>query len=84
MRLLDGVQTFTEALLQAKQILHVGILDPINILEADLTSIFRDLMQFTESGQREYVIDLLLNHLPLNLEEWRRDGIPTLIRARDS
>lgn len=84
MRLIDGVQTFTDALLQAKQILHVGILEPVNVLEADLTSIFKDLVQFTESGQREYVIDLLQNHLPANLEEWRRLGIPALIRSRDS
>jgi hypothetical protein len=84
LRLIDGVQTFTEALLQAKQILHVGILEPVNILEADLTSILKDLVQFTEGGQRDYVIDLLKNHLPLNLGEWRTQGIPTLIRARDS
>jgi len=84
LRLLDGVQTFTEALLQAKQILHVGLLEPVNLLEADLTSILKDLIQFTESGQKEYVIDLLQTHLPLNLEDWRREGIPTLIRSRDS
>lgn len=84
MRLIDGVQTFTDALLQAKQILRVGILEPVNVLEADLASIFKDLVQFTESGQREYVIDLLQSHLPLNLADWRREGIPTLIRARDS
>jgi hypothetical protein len=41
-------------------------------------------VQFTESGQKDYVVELLQTHLPLNLEDWRRDGIPTLIRARDS
>lgn len=84
MRLIDGVQTFTEALLQSRQILHVGILEPVTMLEADLTSILKDLVQFTESGDREYVIELLQNHLPLNLTDWRQSGIPALIRARDS
>jgi hypothetical protein len=84
MRLIDGVQTFTDALLQARQILHVGRLEPITMLEADLTSILKDLVQFTESGDRDYVIDLLQNHLPLNLVDWREKGIPTLIRSRDS
>jgi hypothetical protein len=83
-RLLDGVETFSDALLQAKQILRIGRLDPVNVLEADLSSILKDLVQFTESGQRDYVVDLLLQHLPLNLAEWRSQGIPSLIRARDS
>lgn len=84
MRLIDGVQTFTDALGQAKQILRVGRLEPVNVLEVDLTSILKDLVQYTEAGNREYVIDLLLNHLPANLTDWRVSGIPTLIRARDS
>jgi hypothetical protein len=84
MRLVDGIETFTDALLQTKQILRVGLMEPVNMLEADLASILKDLLQFTESGQREYVIDLLQSHLPLNLADWRNQGIPTLIRARDS
>lgn len=83
-RLLDGLDTFSEALLQAKQILRVGQLDPINILEADLASILKDLVHFTEKQQLDYVIDLLTIHLPKNLSEWRNQGIPALIRSRDS
>jgi hypothetical protein len=83
-RLIDGIETFTDALLQARQILHVGRLDPINVLEADMTSILKDLVQYTEAGERDYVIDLLNHHLPLNLTDWRDTGIPALIRSRDS
>jgi hypothetical protein len=84
MRLIDGIQTFSDALLQSRQILHVGRLEAVAILEADLASLLKDLVQFTESGDRDYVIDLLQNHLPLNLADWRGTGIPTLIRSRDS
>jgi hypothetical protein len=83
-KLVEGIQTFTDALMGVKQILRVGIMEPINVLEADMGSILKDLVQFAEGGQREYVVDLMRNHLPLNLEDWRREGIPALIRARDS
>ncbi|MGK5084505.1 hypothetical protein WDW37_14515 [Bdellovibrionota bacterium FG-1] len=84
LRLVDGIETFTDALMQTKQILRIGRMEPINVLEADLASILKDLVEFTESGQKDYVIDLLKNHLPINLEDWRREGIPALIRSRDS
>jgi hypothetical protein len=83
-KLLDGVKTFTEAILSAKQILRVGSLEPLTMLETDLASIMKDLLQFQQTNQRSFVIDLMRNHLPLNLQDWRNEGIPTLIRSRDS
>jgi hypothetical protein len=84
LRLIDGLETFSAALLQIKQVLRIGVLGPVNVLEADLASVLKDLIDFTEAGNREYVIDLLQNHLPLNIQDWRLEGIPALIRARDS
>jgi hypothetical protein len=83
-KLVEGIQTFTEALEGSKSILRITKLDPVNILEADLTSILKDLLSFAEGGEKEFVVDLMRNHLPLNLEDWRREGIPALIRSRDS
>jgi phosphoenolpyruvate carboxylase len=83
-RLMEGFETFTDALVQVKQILRVGLLDHVNLLEADLASILKDLVEFTEAGQRDYMADLLRNHLPANLAEWREHGIPALARARDN
>ena len=84
LKLVDGIDTFTSALIQVRQILRIGRLEPVHVLEADLMSILKDLVEFTENGNREYVVDLLQNHLPLNLDDWRREGIPALIRSRDS
>lgn len=83
-RLIDGIQTFTDALLSIKQTLRIGRLDPINLLEADLASILQDLLQAQQTQQKEYSIDLMRNHLPVNIEEWRVRGLPILIRSRDS
>lgn len=84
MKLIDGIEIFTGGLVQVRMTLRIGRLEPVSVLEADLLSILKDLVEFTESGDRDYVIDLLQNHLPLNLEDWRREGIPALIRSRDS
>jgi hypothetical protein len=83
-KLVEGIETFTEALVGTKQILRIGLLPAVTSLEADLSSILKDLVLFAESGQRDYVIDLMRNHLPANLADWRVSGIPALIRSRDS
>ena len=82
--LIENVQTFTEAVTQVKQILRVGILQSVNILEADLLSIFRDILHYQHAGNTQYVADLLRFHLPANIAQWRTEGLPDLIRSRDS
>lgn len=84
--LVDGINVFTEALRGAKQILRVipGGFPRIDVLEADLISIMKDIVQFYEEGQLAYVGELLSEHLPKNIDEWRTEGIPSLIRSRDS
>jgi hypothetical protein len=68
----------------AKQILRVGVMPSVNLLEVDLHSVLKDLLEFHHRGQREFVVELMREHLPRNLREWRLQGIPELIRARDS
>ncbi len=84
LRLVDGISAFTEAVSTVKQVLHVGSVPPINILEVDLLSILKDMLQCHETKQMDYMTDLLREHLPKNLSEWRTDGIPFLIRLRDN
>jgi hypothetical protein len=83
-KLVDGIQTFTESLAQVKGILRIGILEPVNVLEADLVSILKDVLETLQTGDGAYRADLLREHLPKNLGEWAREGIPALIRSRDS
>lgn len=83
-KLMDGLQMFVEALDGVKQLLglrHKGI-SPV--LEADLLSILKDLLSYYQLGQKDYVAELLREHVPQNLEEWRTKTIPALIRSRDS
>jgi hypothetical protein len=83
-KLIDGITTFTEAITGVKNIMKVGYLQPVNLLEADLLSILKDLLTSRESGQIEYTAGLLKEYLPKNLEQWRETAIPALIRSRDN
>lgn len=83
-RLLDGIQVYSDALFGVKQVLKVGVLQSVNILEADLVSIMRDLRDCFEKDQIPYVVDLLREHLTANMRQWREIGLPNLIRVRDS
>lgn len=83
-QLIEGIGTFTEAILNARRILRVGIMPSVNLLEADLLSILKDLLQYQEKGETQYMAELLGQHLPLNLQQWREQGIPDLMRSRDS
>ncbi|MBC7690407.1 MAG: hypothetical protein H7222_01450 [Methylotenera sp.] len=83
-RLLDGIQTLADTVQSVKKILHIGVMPLINILEADLISVLTDLVQTHESKDLSYRAALLSEHLPLNLELWRDEGIPEMIRSRDS
>jgi len=83
-RLIDGLCTVMESILTARSVLRIGIHPQVNLLEADLLSILKDLLEAAEQGNTEYQNDLLATHLPQNLKEWRHEGIPEMIRCRDS
>ncbi len=83
-RLVDGVETFSEALMQVKRTLRIGVLQKVSLLEADLISVMSDLADATVAKQNAYCSQLLREHLPLNFKQWREEGIPALIRSRDS
>jgi hypothetical protein len=84
--LVDGINVFTEALRGARQILRIkaNALPRIDVLEADLVSIMKDVVHYYEDGETAYVVELLSEHLPRNIDEWKSEGIPALIRSRDS
>lgn len=83
-KLLDGIGTFTESLAGVKQILRIGILPSVNVLEADLLSILKDMLHFYQTGEVAYVCQLMREHLPENLELWKNEGLPELVRIRAS
>jgi hypothetical protein len=83
-KLIEGILTFHEALAHAKQILKIGVLQKVTLLEADLLSIMKDLNDAREKKQMDFVIELLRDHLPACFAQWRDEGIPALIRSRDS
>lgn len=83
-KLLDGIGTFTESLVGAKQVLRVGSFGPIDVLEADLLSILKDVLEFFRKKDYAYVAELLRDPLTANLRQWREQGLPALVRSRDS
>lgn len=83
-RLLEGIDTVMESILTARTVLRIGIHPQVNLLEADLLSILKDLLDAAQEGNTEYQEELIRTHLPQNLREWRHEGIPEMIRCRDS
>ncbi len=82
--LIDEISTFTEAIIHARITLKMGLIRSVSLLEADLLSILKDLLHGQATGQKVYIISLLNEYLPTNFEQWRTQGIPELIRSRDS
>lgn len=83
LRLVEGISTFTEAVTEVKKLLRVTTLQSINVLEMDLLSILRDVLESREKNETIYLQELLSQHLCKNLKDWREQGIPDLIRLRD-
>jgi hypothetical protein len=83
-RLLEGIGTVMESILTARSVLRIGLHQKINLLEADLLSILKDLLEATEENNIAYRDELIAVHLPQNLKEWRHEGIPEMISCRDS
>jgi hypothetical protein len=87
-RLIDGVSTFTDGVTHARRILRVTPaekrLTALTVLEADLLSVMRDVLHYRRAGDGPYLAELLREHLTANIAAWREDGIPALIRLRDS
>lgn len=83
-KLADGIMTFIDALTNVKQILHIGIMPSVQVLEADLASILRDVLDFQQKKQYDYVSGVIRDALAPNLALWRTEGLPNLIRSRDS
>jgi hypothetical protein len=83
-KLVDGLETLADAVSSTRAILRIGKLDRVDALEMDLLSILKDLLEAQKQGDGAYRAELLLHHLPSNLEAWAASGIPDMIRARDS
>jgi hypothetical protein len=83
-RLADGITTFIDALSGVKQILHVGNLSVIQVLEADLLSILKDVFEYQKKSEFHFAATVIREALVANLTQWRTEGIPSLIRLRDS
>ncbi|MGK5087831.1 hypothetical protein WDW86_09750 [Bdellovibrionota bacterium FG-2] len=82
--LVNGMEIFTQGIAGVKKLLRIGLLAEVQVLEADLFSILRDLFEYQSAGQTQFVADLLESHLPMNLVDWQTRGIPAMIRSRDS
>lgn len=83
-RLFDGIETFSEALLDAKKILNISELGPTRILEIDLLSVMQDVLEAYHKDNQEYLVNLLRTHLPESLRDWSAKGLPAILSSRDS
>lgn len=83
-KLLDGINTLSEAILSVRKVLRIGIMPQVDLLEADLLSILKDILNCQKEGEAIYFKQLLGEHLPNNLDQWKNEGIPALIQKKDT
>jgi hypothetical protein len=83
-RLIDGMETFVDSVNTVKTVLRIAGLKPVDVLEADMLSIMKDVLSARETNNVDYLVQLLNDHLPINLHDWCVDGLPAMIRSRDS
>ncbi len=79
--LMDGIATFTDALMSIKNLLKLGRIQKIAVLEADLLSIMQDILDAREKKDQQYLTELLEIHLPECLGRWKSEGIEILRNA---
>lgn len=85
--LMDGVQTLTEAVRECRRILRIGTEAKADVLTAELASVLSDILKCREAAagfKSDYLVELLATHLPENLTQWAEEGLPALVRSRDS
>lgn len=83
-QLIDGIEMLIESVVTVRMTLRAGAIQSVKVLEAELLSIMKDLLDAQQAGRAEYLQTILGEHLPAHLEEWRTQGLPALIRCRDS
>src|SRR4051812_22693236 len=81
LKLIEGIETFAESIVQVKTVLNIRIQDNVVVLESDLTAILKTLLKSQENGNLEDQKDLLKTRLPTNLRDWRTMGIFALEHA---
>jgi len=83
-KLLEGLTSFSEAMLMVRQILRIGVMAEINVLDAEFASVLKDILACQEQQNLTYLRDLLADHLPRILDDWAKSGIPHILKARAS
>jgi hypothetical protein len=83
-KLADGITTFIDAMTNVKQILRIGALSEVQVLEADLASILKDVLEYQQKREYGFLASVIRDALASNLALWRTEGLPNLIRSRDS
>ena len=79
--LLDGIESFTDAMQALKPVLGVQLDPTIQMLEVDLTSILAELLDANLREDYAYQEHLLGTQLLESFRDWQETGFP-LLRAR--
>jgi hypothetical protein len=82
-KLLDGIDTFAQALASVRYALRITSLQSMSVLEADLAFILQHVYEAKQAGNADEIQNLLAKQLPAHLDEWLRVGLPDLVRCRD-
>lgn len=83
-KLLDGIHVFTDSLVEAKRAMRIGLFPKTDLLETELLSLLKDILEALQKAETSYVAQLIGIEMVDNVRAWRDTGLPALIRSRDS
>ncbi|HUP55987.1 MAG TPA: hypothetical protein VM598_00940 [Bdellovibrionota bacterium] len=87
-KLIDGIATFFDAVGSARQILKIQPEENAgqicDRLTDETTAIMKDMLNLYEASKFELMRAALSQRMPALFARWKADGVPALIRSRDS
>ncbi|MFZ9596284.1 MAG: hypothetical protein ACO3A2_09425 [Bdellovibrionia bacterium] len=83
LKLIDGLQTFSDSVIQIQSVMNFKPSSTGQRLESDLILILNDLKGCQEAQDLQNSRAILKEHLPQNLLYWRTTGIPAMQSLRE-
>lgn len=77
-KLTEGMEIIVNTLQTFKVGVGISLESPARVLEAELKSIFKELISAQETKNETMVQDILEKQIPEHLDHWLKEGIPAL------
>ena len=79
---INGIELVFEGIATVRMALKLVPSQEEVLLETDLKSILTDILEAKESGNHEYISELLQHHLADNMADWREKILPQMLSPK--